>query len=51
MSILIAQNDDPGLFEWLCNAHKFGGSFLASLAGAALRADLENYPLVRPVIL
>jgi hypothetical protein len=48
--MLIAQNDDPELLEWLANAHRRGGSFISSLANAALRADPDNYPLLRPVI-
>ncbi len=49
--MLIAQNDDPELLEWLCNAEREAGGFLSRLAGAALRADDENYLLIRPLIL
>jgi len=49
--MLVAQNDDRELLEWLANAHQRGGSFISSLANAALRADPENYPLIRPLVL
>lgn len=49
--MLIAQNDDPELLEWLANADRSGGGFISSLASAALRADHENYPLIRPLVL
>jgi hypothetical protein len=48
---MIAQEDDPELLEWISNAHNRGGGFIASLAIAALRADSENYPILRPVLL
>jgi hypothetical protein len=49
--VLIAQNDDPELLEWLANAQQRGGGFVSSLAKAGLVADPENYPLIRPLIL
>lgn len=49
--MLIAQNDDPELLEWLAGADKRGGDFVQSVAHAALVADHENYPLIRPLIL
>jgi hypothetical protein len=49
--MLVAQNDDPELLEWLANANQRGGGFVASLANAALRADPENYWLMRPLLL
>ena len=49
--MLIAQNDDPELLEWLSNAQRRGGGFVSSLASAALRADDENYALIRPLVL
>jgi hypothetical protein len=49
--MLIAQTDDPELLEWLSNAHQRGGGFVSSLAGAALRADHENYSIIRPLVL
>jgi hypothetical protein len=49
--MLIAQNDDPELLEWLSNAQQRGGGFVSSLASAALRADHENYVLIRPLVL
>jgi hypothetical protein len=48
--MLIAQNDDGELLEWLCNADQTGGGFIGALARAALVADWENYPLLRPVL-
>jgi hypothetical protein len=48
---MIAQNDDPGILEWLSNADFSGGGFISSFARAALVADWENYGLLRPVIL
>lgn len=51
MTILIAQNDDPEMLEWLGGAALQGGSFVRSLATAALVADHENYPLLRPVLI
>lgn len=48
--MLIAQNDDPELLEWLAKANQMGGGFVSSLARAALVADHENYPLIRPLI-
>jgi len=49
--MLIAQNDDPELLEWLANADRDGGGFVRSMARAALVADDSNYPLIRPLIL
>jgi len=48
---MIAQEDDPELLEWLVKAHVQGGGFVSNLAHAALVADEENYPLMRPLIL
>ncbi|HEY1800053.1 MAG TPA: hypothetical protein VGG46_03880 [Terriglobales bacterium] len=48
---LIAQNDDPELLEWLSAASQRGGGFVQSLANAALRADEENYLLIRPLVM
>ena len=48
---MIAQEDDPVLLEWLANAKLRGGHFISSLASAALHADQENYPVLRPVLL
>src|ERR1035438_208714 len=49
--MLIAQSDDSELLEWLVNARQMGGNFISSLARAALVADWENYPLLRPVLI
>jgi len=40
--------DDVELADWLLNAQSFAGDFLRSLAEAGLRADHENYPVLRP---
>lgn len=50
---------DPELFDWLQSlvhgdperAIAPAGDFLKSLARAALHADWENYPILRPVLL
>jgi len=49
--MLVAQSDDRELLEWLANAYQRGGGFISSLASAALRADPENYALMRPLVL
>jgi hypothetical protein len=51
MNLLIAQNDDPELLEWLAKASQFGGSFVSFVARAGLAADHENYPLIRPLLI
>lgn len=48
---MIAQEDDPELLEWLAMATQYGGSFISAVARAALVADDENYPILRPVVL
>ena len=48
---MIAQEDDPELLEWLSKASIEGGGFVSSVARAALVADWENYPLIRPLLL
>jgi hypothetical protein len=47
---MIASND-PELFKWLDKAAVAGGSFVKTIAMAGLRADSENYALLRPVLL
>lgn len=47
---MIAQEDDPELLEWLAKANQEGGGFVSAIARAALVADWENYPLLRPVV-
>ena len=51
MTFLIAQSDDPELLEWLLNANRRAGTFVSSIARAALVADPQNYSLLRAVIL
>jgi hypothetical protein len=48
---LVAQSDDPELLEWLAAADRDGGGFVHNLAHAALVADPENYPLIRPLLI
>ncbi len=47
---MTAQEDGP-VFQWLLMASVHAGDFLRHLAEAALRADDDNYPILRPVIL
>jgi hypothetical protein len=42
---------DPELYDWLLNAANFAGDFLKSIAWAGLRADADNYPVLRPALL
>lgn len=43
---------DPDLFPWLHGVQtKRAGSFLSSLADAALRADPSNFAILRPALL
>lgn len=49
-NVLIAQTDDPELLEFLAKAAQDGGGFISALARAALVADQENYPILRPAI-
>ncbi len=42
---------DPELQDWLLNAANFAGAFLKSIAWAGLRADQDNYPVLRPALL
>jgi len=49
-TFLIAQNDDPELLEWLSKAEQQGGGFVSAIAAAGLRADWENYRIVRPLL-
>ena len=51
MDPLIAQTDDPELLEWLAKANQDGGGFVSAIARAALVADEENYPLLRPILI
>jgi hypothetical protein len=48
---LIAQNDDSELLEWLSNARDKAGDFVRNIAEAGLRADPENYPLMRSMLI
>jgi hypothetical protein len=48
---MIAQEDDRELLEWLAKASQEGGGFVSAIARAALVADDDNYPIVRPVVI
>lgn len=50
-NFLIAQTDDPEMLEFLAKASGDGGGFISALARAALAADQENYPILRPALL
>lgn len=50
-NVLIAQTDDPELLEFLAKAALDGGGFISTLARAALAADQENYPILRPALI
>lgn len=43
--------EDDELVKWLQEARHFGGSFVKAIAEAGLRADDDNYALLRPVLL
>jgi HK97 family phage major capsid protein len=53
--LVTPQQNDPELIEWLLGIVNGkptpSGDFLRSIAEAALRADAENYPLLRPALL
>jgi hypothetical protein len=48
---LVVANRDPDLFTWLSNASAHAGDFLKNIAEAGLRADPQNYPILRPTLL
>lgn len=48
---LVAQNDDRELLEWLASARDKAGDFVRNVAEAGLRADPENYQILRPVLI
>jgi hypothetical protein len=46
--------DDPDVLDWangVSNVTSGAGDFLRAVAYAALRADWENYPILRPALL
>jgi hypothetical protein len=59
MTEIQSAQEDPDLFEWMQNVINGNpeqgiapaGDFLKSLANAALHADWENYPMLRPILL
>ena len=53
MKMLLATNDEE-LYDWIFNAanpDRHAGSFVQALAEAGLRADHENYQIIRPALL
>lgn len=44
-------NDDPELSDWLFNAQMQGGGFVSAISAAGLRADVDNYRIIRPALL
>lgn len=46
----VAQQDEE-LLPWIFNAKERAGDFLKSLCEAALRADADNYGIIRPALL
>lgn len=53
MSDPTSGHEDPELRDWLLNIihGRMAGDFLKLLAMAAMQADHENYPLLRPALL
>lgn len=47
---MIYQTDEE-LMDWLFNGMQRGGGFIKSICEAAMRADSENYALIRPALL
>jgi len=47
---VIAQ-EDPEMMDWLYGGMFRGGGFVQSICAAGLRADSENYDLLRPSLL
>jgi hypothetical protein len=50
-SVGICDENRRSLHDWLLNAANFAGDFLKSIAWAGLRADGDNYPVLRPALL
>jgi hypothetical protein len=42
---------DDELYDWVRWADEHGSSFLRSIAGAAMCADLPHYQLLQPVLI
>ena len=50
----ILATNDPEMYGWLANVTdpaRNAGSFVLAIAGAAMRADHENYALIRQALL
>ncbi len=44
--------EDEELIDWLLNLEPMNaGSFLRAIGEAAMRADSQNYPVMRPLLL
>jgi hypothetical protein len=51
LGVLILQTD-PELAEWVLNLDRLhAGGFLSAIGIAAQRADFQNYPLMRPLLI
>ena len=48
--IMTAMEDDE-MAWWLREAQIYGGSFIKAIAEAGVRADDDNYAILRPVLL
>jgi len=44
------QQDMESIQSWLHNAHHYGGGFIRTFTEAAMRADAENYVVLRPCL-
>lgn len=55
MPPLVAQQDEEEIQRWIYGVENGApmpaGDFLRTIVAAALRADYENYPLMRPLII
>ena len=47
---MIAHEEAPNVLEWIFNAAEHGGGFLSNFARAAMVADHDNYPRIRPIV-
>ena len=45
------QEDEEPIGKWLLAAHECGGSFVKMFAETSMRADSENYLILRPALL
>lgn len=51
-NLLMSVQNDPELVDWVLNLDRMrAGGFLLAIGLAAQRADAQNYPLMRPLLL